>query len=493
MAHAAIDFVDKFGREASSTLDPNRRAELGQFMTSSAVSRFMASLFDYWPNRVSLLEPSAGTGALIAAFTDQFFKFSAQTSELSVTAYEIENSLLKYLTATLQIASEDERCSGNISTSKIIERDFIEDGALEMSFGRRPYTHVIMNPPYKKIASDSKHRKLLSEAGIETSNLYSAFLALAVGLCDEGGEIVAIVPRSFCNGTYFRHFRRWLLQRVSIAQLHVFDSRSSAFKSDKVLQENIVIKLIRGGRQQAVKVSISHDDSFADYDEREVPFSRIVSPDDPEQFIHIPTGEAEDKPFLFVSSLSELGLEVSTGPVVDFRVRDHWLDDPNPGAAPLLYAHHFSGGQLAWPRKTKKPNAIWINDATLRWLFPKGWYIVTRRFSSKEERRRVVAYCVDPGDLSYDHYGFENHLNVIHARKSGIDPTVAKGLTAFLNSTALDLQFRSFSGHTQVNATDLRNMKFPAREFLETLGGWADGVGTPGQTEIDSFLDLHNE
>ena len=43
----------------------------------------------------------------------------------------------------------------------------------------------------------------------------------------------------------------------------------------------------------------------------------------------------------------------------------------------------------------------------------------------------------------------------------------------FLNSTIVDTFFRSFNGHTQVNATDLRQMCYPALEELRTLGAWA--------------------
>ena len=50
---------------------------------------------------------------------------------------------------------------------------------------------------------DSQPRRLLSRMGIETSNLYTGFLAVAVRLLAPSGELVAITPRSFCNGIHF--------------------------------------------------------------------------------------------------------------------------------------------------------------------------------------------------------------------------------------------------------------------------------------------------
>jgi hypothetical protein len=46
-------------------------------------------------------------------------------------------------------------------------------------------------------------------------------------------------------------------------------------------------------------------------------------------------------------------------------------------------------------------------------------------------------------------------------------------LAVFLNSTSVDDYFRRFSGHTQVNATDLRLLRYPGRGNLEELGRWA--------------------
>ena len=66
--------------------------------------------------------------------------------------------------------------------------------------------------------------------------------------------------------------------------------------------------------------------------------------------------------------------------------------------------------------------------------------------------------------------GFENHLNVFHENRRGLPNALADGLAAYLNTSAVDENFRRFNGHTQVNATDLRMMKYPSRATLIKLG-----------------------
>ena len=338
------------------------------------------------------------------------------------------------------------------------------------------------------------HRKALRDIGIEAVNLYSAFVALAVASAAPGGQLVAIVPRSFCNGPYYRPFRDFLYAHTALRHLQLFDSRDSAFRDDEVLQENVIIRLERGGRQGPVTVSTSTDDSFDDLTVHEHPFSEIVDLRDAERFIHIPTAAGQGATVLQESadaSLDQLGLQVSTGPVVDFRMRQHLRDHPTTNTVPLLYPSHFRGGALAWPLiGGKKPNAIEYNQVTSRWLYPNGHYCVVRRFSSKEERRRIVANVVDPawfGDASL--LGFENHLNLFHSDKEGLDKELAHGLAAYLNTTAVDTAFRRFNGHTQVNATDLRTLKYPRYTILIELGRWAMAQEGMTQQAIDDQFE----
>ncbi|MBI5936442.1 MAG: Eco57I restriction-modification methylase domain-containing protein [Betaproteobacteria bacterium] len=482
--------LDQVRLEVSAKLDRSHRSAFGQFMTPSSVARFMANLFPASPHKTArLLDAGAGVGSLLGAFLDRWGQGEFPFQHVEVTAYEIDDTLRKRLSHTLAHYAEQL----DIRT-EVLGADFIEDAVNRIQFqDSRRFTHAILNPPYKKIASRSRHRLLLRQIGIETVNLYTAFVALAVAQMVPGGQIVAIIPRSFCNGPYYKPFRDFILERAAIRHIHLFAARDKAFKDDAVLQENVILLLECGGKQGEVIVSTSMDDSFADYATHTHPFERIVFPADPERFIHIPT-DPEQAAFelapAFSSTLSDIGVEVATGPVVDFRMKEHLRDMPEAGSIPLIYPTHFTGQSIEWPKPgAKKPNALMLNADTKKWLYPNGYYAVVRRFSSKEEKRRIVASLVSPDAFDTRHLGFENHLNVFHHAKQGLPEDLARGLAAYLNTTMIDEYFRRFSGHTQVNATDLRRLKYPSRDALIKLGRWAVAHPTMTQEQLDNKIE----
>jgi adenine-specific DNA-methyltransferase len=473
----------------SRDTDAKKKSQFGQFLTPAKTAAFMASLFPPGDGDCRLLDAGAGIGSLAVAFLERRRSGGLGFNRVELDAYEIDDSL------HAQLAQSLSKYRGDTVSVKIHGDDFILAAADALSGGLFAaalprYSHAILNPPYKKINSHSAHRTALRRVGIETVNLYSAFVALAVAIAAPGGQIVAIIPRSFCNGPYYRPFRDFILQRSAIHHIHLFESRSKAFKDDAVLQENIIIRLERGGPRGPVSVSTSMDDDFSDLSMHEHPFERIVFPDDPERFIHVPMstekGAIELSPSIRCT-LADLGIKVSTGPVVDFRLKAHLRPMPGPGAAPLLYPGHFTSNGATWPiEDMKKPNAIERNADTEKWLYPTGFYCVVRRFSSKEEARRIVASVVDPAVFgAAPVLGFENHLNVLHANRRGLPRALAHGLAVFLNTTAVDEAFRRFNGHTQVNATDLTLMKYPSREVLTHLGEWAMQQGALTQRLID--------
>jgi len=487
-----LSTIEKTRLRVSKSTEAKRKSQLGQFLTPEKISRFMAGLFQPTKESVCrLLDPGAGIGSLSGAFLQRQIDGELSFIRTEVTAYELDTILHAELENTLAHYADLTSLA-----CKIYGGDFIEHAVNRIQFGEeKGFTHAIINPPYKKIGSESNQRLLLRRVEIETVNLYSAFIALALKLMVPRGQLVAIIPRSFCNGPYYRPFRKIMMEHAAIRQIHLFGSRRTAFSDDNVLQENVIVYLECGVEQRDVVVTTSSDDTFSDLITNTYRFDRIVFPDDPEYFIHIPTSpgpNAIDLSTSVRSSLPEVGVQVSTGPVVDFRLKDSLRNNPESGAVPLLYPGHFQGQKTEWPKAAlKKSNAIMRNADTEKWLFPAGYYCVVRRFSSKEEKRRIMASIVQPSDFpGVEMLGFENHLNVFHKDKQGLPEDLARGLTVFLNTTAVDENFRRFNGHTQVNATDLKLMKYPDRECLMALGKRAKGLPDDQETIDDLFAWL---
>lgn len=486
-----LSTIEQTRLRVSKRTDGKKKSELGQFFTPSRTAEFMAGLFPQSRGGIcTLLDAGAGIGSLTSAFLERCISGNLNFDQICLKVFEIDDSIHLDLYSSIL-----EHISKVPISFEVFGGDFIEIATDMIKDENERFTHAILNPPYKKIGSASVYRLLLRETGIEVVNLYSAFVALVLLLMQQGGQVVAIIPRSFCNGPYYRPFREFLLRHSAIRQIHLFNSRNTAFKDDGVLQENIIIRLERGGIQGSVEISTSTDDTFSDLNTFEFPFNRILLMNDREKFIHIPSSAQKTSHELSLGichSLSEIGLQVSTGPIVDFRLREYLREMPEIDTIPLIYPAHFDINIVKWPKENiKKANAIKRNHETEKWLYPNGFYCVVRRFSSKEEKRRIVANMVDPSIfVEADMLGFENHLNLFHENKHGLPKALARGLSIFLNSTTVDEYFRIFSGHTQVNATDLKQMKYPSRAVLCEIGEWDIKSEDLTQSMIDEKIRI---
>jgi adenine-specific DNA-methyltransferase len=468
------------------------RFKLGQFMTPAPIAQFMAAMIQGNADEIKILDPGAGMGALTAGLVEQLLASGRPLRSIETVCYEIDPSLARQLEKTLAACAA--RCdnAGVRFRSHALRDDFVEVCASSANSlfgpGIGSFDCVVMNPPYRKIRSDSETRHCLRAAGIETSNLYSAFMLLGARQLKPGGEFVSITPRSFCNGPYFRSFRREFLNLVDLRRIHLFESRKAAFSDDSVLQENVIIYGVRqSSRNSNIIVSVA--DELSAPASREVPRHQIIRPADPESVIHILADSRSDAVVRQMrrlpDTLESLGISVSTGRVVDFRAPTHLRAQADSTTAPLIYSAHFHHGAVVWPNaKTRKPNAIAITDATSNLLVHAGFYVLTKRFSTKEEIRRVVAALFDPQLVNAASVGFDNKLNYFHRLGSGMDPRLARGLTVFLNSRMVDEFFRLFSGHTQVNVADLRRLRYPSITQLHALSDAVQSLGDQSAIEL---------
>ncbi|MCE5210812.1 MAG: Eco57I restriction-modification methylase domain-containing protein [Deltaproteobacteria bacterium] len=498
MTLESLNMLDHVRQSFNASTSRIYRSQIGQFLTPASIADFMSSLFETRAKEVRILDPGAGAGVLFAACVDKFLSQKKRPFSIEIVAYETDSAILPHLQETM------DRCailcaSCNVSFNGIIkEDDFIASAISETeeSFFAVPgrcFTHAILNPPYKKINGEENTRTMLYSAGLEVANLYAAFVWLTMRLLEPGGQIVAITPRSFCNGPYFKKFRVAFLEMLSLRQIHVFNSRNKAFGDDNVLQENIIYSaILKNEKPKQVIISASESDDFDHASMLNIFYDQIVYPGDRDVFIHLGIDDTAisvmEQMQCFKFTLDKLNLSVSTGRTVDFRAKEHLRQSPEKDTVPLIYPCHFQDGFISWPLESgKKPNAIMSTHDTSDLLVEKGYYVLIKRFSSKEQKRRVMAAIYDPSKINAPFVSFENHLNYFHWNGEGLPEKLAKGLALYLNSSVVDQYFRLFSGHTQVNATDLRKLPYPSERQLIRLGNHLQKK-MPDQETIDKII-----
>lgn len=485
-----LDRAERNRLAALRAVDPKIQDSLGQFFTPARAAALIASM-PRLPEEgcLRVLDPGAGSGMLSAALVARVLDERPNLA-VHVVAVECDQAVLPCLADTLDACTA--AGAGRV-TFELIDGDYIT-ASTGFTHDERlsSFDLVIQNPPYAKLAASSAPRAAVrGEVGADAPNLYAAFLALGAAALVSKGQLVAITPRSFCNGPYFGAFRAYLLNHVTLNRVHVFESRSTVFADTGVLQENVIFSGTKGGERHRVLLSTSngHEDEAS---QREVAYADVVHPDDPHRFIRIASNkedtEVAERMLSLPDTLASLGITASTGRVVDFRSRECLLTSEESDAVPLIYPGNVREGLVSWPRELRKPQ--WfrpLTDREAKMLMPEGWYCVVKRFSSKEERRRIVAAVWSPDQMSGP-MAFENHVNVFHIGGAGLDRETAYGLSMWLNSSLVDKFFRTFSGHTQVNATDLRALRFPDSNALRQLGMLAP-ERLPNQDEIDTLVD----
>ena len=147
-------------RKMTSLLAKEKQHELGQFLTPEPTARFMASLFGNSPRDVRLLDAGAGAGALSAALVNRWCSGTHKPRSVVITAYEADLEMIARLERTY--AECEDACgeAGIEFRAEVHAGDFIE-AVLPLIRGdlftspQAPFNAAILNPPYRKIQSDS--------------------------------------------------------------------------------------------------------------------------------------------------------------------------------------------------------------------------------------------------------------------------------------------------------------------------------------------------
>lgn len=469
-------------RQAPPTVPPEKVAHSTVF-TPASIAELMAARFNVGGAvELRLLDPGSGGGALLEALIRRLLG-EPTVRRIWAEAFEV-NAELAYYTraklATLRKAADATKIALDYTVAR-------EDFLFEKWNNTRgnaskgdEYDMIIMNPPYFKIRRDSGHSRLAAAVVHGQPNIYALFLVLGLRLLRPGGQMVAICPRSWLSGQYFSRPRRELLSTASLRSVHAFESRNRAFGGSGVLQETAVFHLVReevaSGSNVQIDVTKGLED-LADPTTFTVPW-KLLAPEGSRGVVRLPESAAQVAALRELGGrrtrMTNLGLRVSTGPVVAFRAAKYLREVPHgdPREVPMIWIGDVRQGAVQWKGvpNPRHPPVITRTPESAKLVVRGDDMVLVRRFSAKEDARRVVAAFVRRGALG-DYVGLENHLNVIRGFRGPEGGRLGEALARYLNSQLVDAYIRAVSGTTQVNAADLRALPLPSRS--ELLNDWA--------------------
>lgn len=473
-----LDYVIKQTMSFLENMPKSKRKKKGQFFTSAETAMFMADMFDLseCKGSVSVLDPGAGTGILSIAFLERLMSLSSDINA-SLTCYETDLEVLPVLKSNLEYAKSE--YPGRIEY-RVLEEDYIlsqsNDFEENLLANEDPlkYDYIIANPPYLRVMRDHPAAMSMPKVVHGAPNLYFLFAAMSLFNLKNEAEMVYIIPRSWTSGAYFKAFREYLLSVGKIEQIHLFVSRDKVFNAEEVLQETMIIKVIRSNyKPENVLITSSNScNDFANITKLMVPYDAVVSGED--LYVYLPTSDEEieviKKINTYHTTLPDEGLKMKTGIVVDFRQWDELRKEPGDHILPLFYSQHIRDGRVNHQPSGKEFD--WIIDEKPGLIQKNKNYVFIKRFTAKEERRRLQCGVYSPADFKeYKFIGTQNKINFIdRVDGSEMDAQTTYGVYALLNSTLFDMYYRILNGSTQVNSTEINNIPVPPANMIKKIG-----------------------
>lgn len=449
-----------------SSVPKTKRKKYGQFFTNETTAKFMASLFcfDLTKKKVDILDAGAGTGILAAAVVQRLFELG-YTGHIHITCYETDELVIPLLEENMASCNILHNVTYTIKRENYVTSQNFYSPTL-FNNENCQYDYIIGNPPYLKIAKDTKESLAMPEVCHGAPNLYFLFWAMGIHNLKDGQELVYIVPRSWTSGAYFRRFREYLFDNCVITDIHLFERRDKVFDGESVLQETMIVKVKKTSViPRCVNITTSTTSRFNDVRNFCAPYETVVSKN---HYVYLVTNE-KDANILrtinhFSKTLPEINMKMQTGIIVDFRTREFLRNEIEDGAYPLLYSQHIKEGKVVWP--LGRDGEV-IKTEKKSYLQENGDFLIVKRFTSKEEPRRLQ--CGIYLKKKYEKFKYISTQNKVNFIKCD-SPCITYGLYVLLNSTLYDCYYRILNGSTQVNSTEINQMPIPERQVIEEMG-----------------------
>ena len=297
---ASVGDLTRFAAEQQRRFDagtlPRERKERGHFGTPQVIADYMSQMFSEMPRRtIRILDPGAGVGTLSSAICQRVLR-ERSPRHLDLELWETDPKLVTHIQKTMDYCRKTLAEFGHHLDYTICIDDFILANSRKSLFEKArssSFDLAILNPPYYKLQKGSPQAVAMEHVVHGQPNIYALFMALAADLLRPGGEMVAITPRSYFSGLYFKRFRKWFFDQMVARGIHVFESRTEAFHNDQVLQENVILHAKKAGGTSKVILTTSHGRDLTNLEKCLVKYGQVIDNSNGDRIVRVAANQFE--------------------------------------------------------------------------------------------------------------------------------------------------------------------------------------------------------
>ncbi len=459
----------------------SENVRLGRLFTKKDTARLMAGMLrlDESKTVYTILDPGAGTGILTAAAVEEICKKYSSCKQIFVTCYENDPAFLPMLHDNLERIRKKCRHDYNVKLFiTVYEENYLTDSKnhYTVSFDGDmipdKFDIIICNPPMELV--DKTSEEAVTVGGVTQLKISLSFLfaKLAKSHLEDGGQLVITLPTLVASASALTAFRKEMAKELSLEKIHLFIGKQKNARRAVPLKKTIILAYGKCKRPENIIISTSADSGK---DVTELPalaYGFVVDKED--GVLTLPKSLEDTKIVKYISdfpeTLTNLGLKMSTGLIIDSKCEGLLFTEPIKSCVPVIRPAHMKNGQISFPQPIKRQYVAPVNPSLAQ---KNKNMIIIKRVPAKSDDRFVNASIYMAAQLpSYKYISTHNKINFIDTKDKNeeICPRLAFGLFALLNSTIYDRYISIVSKSKQINSKEMRTLPLPPRNIIENIG-----------------------
>ncbi|MBN2088837.1 Eco57I restriction-modification methylase domain-containing protein [candidate division KSB1 bacterium] len=443
---------------------------------------------------VSVLLPDDTGGILAAALADRFEE-SCQNSKIKFTFYVENKKQIPLLEQNLKFL-QDKLKRNNNTIDYIIEpknfvkthQHFLNEQPLFSAYEeQRNFDLILSIPPVYKISKLTTELKSINNIISGQANIFTFYLAITSKLLAENGQLIILTPEKFLSGFYFKNFRKWLLNHIKPAAIHLF-------QNDTILED--VILMFKKSQTDTTTVKINRYDAQNPIKSFSLPVKSLLPARDPNKVIPLPLDFLEIEILHHIRSwkkrLSYIGLKVASGRIIPAEVKSLLKilkKEDEKARKPLLWPDHLQNFSIMYPLENfKAPQTIRFATEAEKRFIKNQRYVMVKRIVTERHLRKVYAGYYAPALFESSLIALEKRLIYIWKVEGKLSLEESLGIMAILNSRIVNNYFRIISGTRPISAADIRVLPIPDYEKIIEIGAAINQLKELNYHHIDHIV-----